>query len=149
LFRFEFVRSAPPTVPTSHIQVHAHRDAIAYVMTRCGTVGRRAKRRSREMASGTAIPRLADLHFPTGGNRFRPCLEDVLQMLILELGVDAEDGWQEALAKGRQQWRLNQIGASVRDSPETAARVLRELGYDVSPPASGVVRDRSEKLHLY
>lgn len=49
-------------------------------------------------------------------------------MLILELGVDAEDGWQHALEEGRQQWRLYQVGASVRDSPETAARVLRELG---------------------
>jgi hypothetical protein len=34
------------------------------------------------------------LHFPLGGERFRPCMEDVIQFLVHDCGVDALPGWK-------------------------------------------------------
>jgi hypothetical protein len=74
---------------------------------------------------------MSDLHFPVGGSRFRPSLEDVLDMLVRELGVDHEPGWRDALATGRERWRRMQIRAVVRDAPGEAIAVLEKLGYEI------------------
>jgi hypothetical protein len=92
---------------------------------------------------------VSDLHFLVGGPRFRPCLEDVLTVIIDEFGVDQEPGALEALAAGRRTWRLGQLGAAVRDSPETAAQTLRNLGYTVTPPTTGAPPERTAKLTAY
>lgn len=68
------------------------------------------------------------------GIAFRPCLEDVLQMLILEFGLDTKPDWLAAVEKGRARWRDIQLRAAVRDAPESAAEDLRGLGYEVIPP---------------
>jgi hypothetical protein len=46
-------------------------------------------------------------------------------------------GTSAVLAEGRERWRRRQIGMLVRDAPAEAVRVLRELGYDIRPPATG------------
>ncbi len=145
LFRFDYNRDSAG-VPYAHLQVYAHRDAVTDVMTACGERSRRGKRRSRAAVAGQRMPRLGELHFPLGGSRYRPCLEDVLQMLIEELGVDREPGAVEALMQGRAHWRRLQLAAAVRDSPETAAEVLRDLHYGVAPPEAGAPRDRLDRL---
>jgi hypothetical protein len=146
LFRYDYVRASPHDMPSAHIQVHAHRDALTYVMAMCGQGSARARRRTADLARGTP-PHLSDLHLPVGGPRFRPCLEDVLEMLINELGVDAPSGARQALQVARVDWRRHQLAAAVRDSPETAARVLAdELGYRVSPPPQGPAADRVDRL---
>ncbi len=145
LFRFDYNRDSSG-VPSAHLQVYAHRDAVTYVMTACGERSRRGKRRSREAVAGRQMPRLGELHFPLGGSRYRPCLEDVLQMLIEELGVDREPGAREALAAGRTRWRRLQLAAAVRDSPETAAEALRVLGYTIETPEGGTPQDRLDRL---
>ncbi|TIC79410.1 hypothetical protein [Nocardioides sp. GY 10127] len=127
LFRYEYDRDAVADMPAAHIQLHAHRDAFSHVMNRAGRASARGKRR----AGSNAVPRLEELHFPVGGHRFRPCLEDVLEMLALELGVDATPEGLEALRSGRERWRRSQVGAVVRDAPEEAIRVLTDLGYRV------------------
>jgi hypothetical protein len=38
---------------------------------------------------------LGRLHFPVGGKRFRPCLEDVIEMLVVERFVWGRDGWSD------------------------------------------------------
>ena len=131
LFRYEYTRSPGGDVPGAHIQIHGHRDALTYVMTRSGTATRRGQRRAGRAAQGTGVPRMSDLHFPVGGSRFRPSLEDVLDMLVRELGVDHEPGWREALATGRERWRRMQIRAVVRDAPGEAIAVLEKLGYEI------------------
>lgn len=90
-----------------------------------------------------------ELHFPLGGHRFRPCLEDVLQMLVEEFGIDTADGALDALAAGREKWRRHQTGAVVRDAPEEAVRVLRELGYMVETPSGGPVFPNVRELRSY
>ena len=79
---------------------------------------------------------LSSLHLPIGGERFRPCLEDFLQFLVVDCGVDHHEGWFEPLTRGRERWRRKQLAAVVRDVPGEAALALRELGWTVTPPVT-------------
>lgn len=67
-------------------------------------------------------------------SRFRPSLEDVLEMLIDEFDVDHDGQAREKLAQGRKRWRVVQTRAAVRDAPATAAETLRDLGYRIELP---------------
>lgn len=138
LFRYDYLRQPTSQIPAAHLQVHAHRDAITYVMSQAG----RSTTRGRRRANTNEVPRLAELHFPLGGHRFRPCLEDLLEMLVSEFGVDCTPAGRESLRQGRHRWRLQQTRSAVRDAPEEAAAILIELGYEViapSPAPSGNV----------
>ncbi len=126
LMRFEYVRDYR-NAPVAHAHVHAPRAAFDYLMDNAGTATRRARQRGKR----DDLAPIQDLHFPLGGHRFRPCLEDILETLIDEFGVDHELGAMEALADGREAWRRGQTKAVVRDDPESAIGVLRKLGYDV------------------
>lgn len=114
------------TEPVAHWQIHAERGAFSHLLTRANL--HRPKRVSKPHD-------LSSLHIPVGGERFRPCLEDVLQFLVLDCGVDHQEGWQAYVERGREEWRRRQLGSAVRDVPTEAARVLRELGWAVTPPA--------------
>lgn len=72
---------------------------------------------------------MEEVHFPVGGSRFRPTLEDVLQLLIEEFGVTAKDHWQVALRERRSSWERKQLAAAVRDDPAQAIKTLERLGY--------------------
>lgn len=127
LFRYEYVRDAN-SIPAAHIHVHAHRDAVAFVMTRSG----KNSRRGEERAKNQTVPELRELHFPVGGHRFRPCLEDVLEMLVTEFGADCDAAGLAALKSGRESWRTSQLKTVVRDNPVAAAKALRREGYEVT-----------------
>lgn len=81
-------------------------------------------------------PQISDIHFPVGGPRLRPALEDFLTMLIEELGVDHPPQARQELDRARARWRMEQTKAIVRSSGDLAVEVLREMGWTVSPPAS-------------
>jgi hypothetical protein len=68
------------------------------------------------------------LHFPVGGRRYRPSLEDVIEFLIVERLVDARDGWQTVLAREREAFRRLQLRAAIRRDPETTMSALKNLG---------------------
>lgn len=143
MWRYDYLRNAE-WKPVSYLHVHAHRDEAVHLML-TGTNQRSKRRLSQDnFRSG-----LSDLHFPLGGDRFRPCLEDVLEMLIQEFGVDSAPGALEAIQINRQAWRTKQVGAAVRDHPESAAASLRELGYSVEAPGGGPVEPRVEYLQRY
>lgn len=145
LFRYEFVRAPQGRVPCAHLQVHAHRDAFTHLLAWCGDGSRRAKSRGGRALSGP-IPAVSEFHFPLGGPRFRPCLEDVLDAIAEEFGVDTATTWPSVRDSARADWRRKQLGAAVRDAPEEAARVLRELGYRVT--ADEVHPDNLPKLTM-
>lgn len=86
------------------------------------------------------------MHFPVGGPRFRPCLEDILAMTHEEFGIDTARGWQKVVNEGRERWRLIQLTSAVRDCPEEAARVLRELEYKVERSASSAAAGNRGRL---
>lgn len=71
--------------------------------------------------------RLRDLHFPVGGRRFRPSLEDVVEMLVTEGFVKARDGWRDVVEASRQAFQEGQLRAAVRQDPETARAELQIL----------------------
>lgn len=126
IFRYEYDRNSTK-VPAAHMHVHAHRDAFTFLMAKAGSSTRRARLR----ADANAVPSLQSIHFPLGGHRFRPCVEDILETLIEEFGVDKQEGTLAALEAGRAAWRRTQTRSVVRDDPDSAIAVLRSLGYEV------------------
>lgn len=128
LFRYEYLRRPTKMIPAAHLQVHAHRDEFLYMLVAGGEGRPRVRQKTGE------VPRLSVFHFPLGGHRFRPCLEDVLHALILEFGVDRRPAWRRAVEDGREQWRRLQLKAAVRDAPEDAAAVLADMGWKLEPP---------------
>ena len=146
LFRYEYLRNTPADLPGAHLHVHAHRDALTHVMSRAGTGSKRGKRRAE--AGADDYPRMSELHFAVGGSRYRPCLEDLMEILVRELGVDCPPGGLSALAEGRETWRRQQLRAAVRDSPDDAATVLQNLGYGVTQPERAPVVNRTRLREL-
>ena len=133
LLRYEYVRQQVSNLPAAHLHVHGEHPALVDALARSGTGTRRGRGQRAKERRG-AHPLLRDLHLPLGGHRFRPCLEDVLALLIEEFGVKPAASRQQAaavLAEGRQKWRRLQVGTVVRDAPGAAAEALRELGYEV------------------
>ena len=121
LIRFEFTYESR-SAPHSHIHVHAERGSLTHLLTRCGHLD------AHDMSA---------LHLPTGGSRFRPDLEDVVQFLFEEVGFDRLDGWKDAVLERRAEFRAIQTRAAARALPSEAAEALREIGYEVTPPAAG------------
>lgn len=144
LFRYEYVYNQVTGLPAAHLHLHAHRDQFTQVMTMASQQG--ARRREPKPGAEFEAARLANVHFPLGGHRFRPCLEDILRMLAEEFGVHTGSTWEQAERAARLEWRRQQSASVVRDCPSEATRVLRELGYVVQDPAEGPVVDNLERL---
>lgn len=87
-------------------------------------------------ASGIGKGSLHKLHLPVGGRRYRPALEDVLEMLILEGIVAARGDWQSIVDSGRESFRLRQLSAAVQRNPEVAVEALEGAGYVVTKRTS-------------
>lgn len=130
LVRLEYLRQAH-TAPSAHWQVHAERGAFSALLAQAGR---------------SNPHQLASLHLPVGGARMRPCLEDFLEFLISECGVDGCHGWEEAIREGRARWRRGQAAALVRDAPEDAIRVLEENDYSVHRPDTGGLLENTDRL---
>lgn len=125
LVRFDY-RADMNNEPIAHWQMHAERGAFSHLLARANVHRPRRVGKPHDLSS---------LHLPVGGERFRPCLEDVLQFLVLDCGVDHVEGWEDAVAVGREAWRRRQLRASVRDLPGEAAEMLKSLGWRCEPPA--------------
>jgi hypothetical protein len=122
LMRLDFDHKSH-TVPVAHWNVHAERGATSVLLAKCNP---------------KHVGLLSKVHLPLGGTRYRPCLEDFLEMLIKEFKFDTKSKWSDAIEVGRESWRIKQAKSIVRDLPDIAARVLEnELDYKVTPPSSG------------
>lgn len=121
VLRFDFLKDAKD-VPISHVNIHSHHPGLLEAMSQ-------AKPNSRAQRAGNDTSRL---HIPTGGLRFRPTLEDVLEMLIRDFKIDRVDSWKVGLQDGRKNFRDAQLAAAIYDNPDEAVRTLREMGYDIS-----------------
>lgn len=156
LFRYEFLRPNSPDVPAAHLHIHEISSTVgdgvwsdmAAAMAMGGEATKRGRSTQRDIDKGK-YPKHQDLHYPLGGERFRPCLEDFLEGVIHEFGVDKQDGWRKILADGREKWRRSQTAAVVRDSPETAVAALKKLGYQVCAPESGPKPENVERLRAF
>jgi len=112
--------------PVCHWQVHAERGAFTHLLSMANAIDARRVRRPHDLST---------IHLPVGGERFRPCLEDLIELLIQDCGVDHVPDWEAAVQEGRHRWRLRQFRSAVRDLQEEAADVLRLEGWTLVPPA--------------
>jgi hypothetical protein len=110
VFHYDYARYPGNPYPAAHLQVVATSAAFDEL---CGRLHRGAE--------------LARLHFPVGGRRFRPCLEDVVEMLIVEGLAAPRDGWEQAIEEHRILYRRIQLKAAVRDDREAVREELQRL----------------------
>ena len=97
--------------PEAHLQVDASGEAWDILCRPRGLSNRPLRR----------------LHFPVGGRRYRPTLEDLIAFLITEDLADHHPGAWEHIEAGREDFRKRQLRAAVRRNPEDALSILREL----------------------
>jgi hypothetical protein len=142
LFRVEYDRPSTSWPPGAHFHVHGHRNEIAWLQ-RLSERGRPGEKTAKMQA-----PRMAEVHFPVGGHRMRPGLEDLLWILAEELDIDLKPGGKQVLADAVKRWRERQLAAAVRDRPDVAARVLTDLGWQITPPEDDGQQATDAKLHL-
>ncbi|KAA8728634.1 hypothetical protein [Corynebacterium phocae] len=130
LFRVDYDRRNTKQ-PSSHIHIHGHRDEFTHLLGFTTKVS--PDNSSKVKKYFDTIPLISNFHFPTGGHRFRPCLEDVLETLRIEFNLDVDNNrWSTQLKKARLRWREIQTAAVVRDCPQAAFQVLtEELGMPV------------------
>jgi hypothetical protein len=133
LVRLDYLRDAH-TVPSAHWNIHAERGTVSHLLGR---------------TNPDHGGQLSRLHFPVGGARMRPCLEDFLHFLVVELRIDTRAGALDFIAERREKWRRRQIATLVRDAPDEAVRVLTDLGYAVAPPPAGPPTPRTDSLRRW
>ena len=120
VFRIEYERAAR-SVPAAHVHLHAESMEFGWIY---GTAQR-------------TPPRLSEIHFPVGGRRFRPTVEELLRFLDREgLFTNWLTGWESLVDASLAEWERNQARATVRQHPQAAVEQLHELGYQITPPAS-------------
>lgn len=140
IVRYDFLRVPKGNVLSAHINMHTVSEALTRAMEDAGK-SKRAEKRRAGAADGSSM-RPSQLHLPLGGPRFRPALEDVLEMLVVEFAIDRSPEWRTSLREGRSLWRDTQLRAAVADNPEAAVDALVELGFNVSWP--GAPEDKPE-----
>lgn len=95
--------------PAAHVQIDGH----------CPTLGALPGRRTAD--------ELGKLHFPVGGRRYRPTIEDMIEFVIFEGFAGGRTGWEQVIAEHRQTFHQNQLRAAVRRHPEIAQEVLDDM----------------------
>lgn len=149
IVHYDYVRNVRGSIPAAHINIHASNDSATKAMLACGT-RKQGKNRRKSFIEEGKFPTFSSLHFPVGGDRFRPGLEDVLQMAATEFAIDLQHGWQDALECSRQDYRIKQIQALVREFPDIAWQTLVTEGHDMALCPSRPIRtDRPSALIRY
>ena len=110
VFSYEYGSDPDDDYPEAHLHVAGDSPLLQQLCERTG-----------------ANKRLRDLHFPVGGRRFRPSLEDVIEMLVAEGFVKSRDGWEDVIDSSRRAFLAGQLRAAVRQDPETAREELEAL----------------------
>lgn len=140
LFRYDFDKHKTGENPTAYLHVHAHRDEIAWLMIQGNSARPKLRKRKGNM------PILSAIHFPLGGERFRPCVEDFFQFCIHEFGLQVKVGANQALETGRVRWREMQLKAAIGDHPQAAVDALREYGWEIQEGPEALKSKREIKL---
>jgi hypothetical protein len=112
LVHWDYERDPVNPYPQAHIQVNGESPLFDALIKRAGAIARP----------------LRDFHFPVGGRRFRPSLEDVIEFLVLEGLVEKRETWREVVDEHRDRWERRQLQAAVRRDPDSAITQLREDG---------------------
>lgn len=131
LFHYDYNRERTSETPGAHINIFGSNDAATRIMLSCGK-GLRSKNRRKKYINDGAFPTFSTLHFPVGGDLFRPGLEDMLQMAAYEFHIDVTDEWEKPLNYSRAEYRERQLKALVREYPDLAWDALTENGANLA-----------------
>jgi hypothetical protein len=110
LCHIDYERHKGDGYPEAHLQVYGRSPAL------------------QEWRSWDGTGELRRLHFPVGGRRFRPILEDAIEFLITEKLVEPRPGWRDVVEDGRREFMRHQLRAAIRRRPEEAKQALKDLG---------------------
>lgn len=86
------------------------------------------------VSAGRGRGGLGKLHLTVGGRRYRPSIEDLIDMLIMERLLAPKPHAQERLDAGREEFQRRQLRAAIRRDPDAAVLELRDAGYEVIEP---------------
>lgn len=125
--RFEYDRNSR-NKPASHFQFHSDSVPLGLLLARAGNYDAAAQQQ--------------DIHYPMGDERFRVCLEDVIELLANEFNAQTHDGWQQHIERGRNRYLSKQAETVIRKNPDLAIKLLEQQGYKVKPPARYPLRKR-------
>ncbi|WP_309129909.1 hypothetical protein [Microbacterium sp.] len=139
LFRMDYRADMHPA-PIAHWQFHAERGSLTHLLSMAHA------HRPKSVDSPHLLSRL---HFPVGGERFRPCIEDLIQFVIEECGVDSVKGWGKVVKDGREHWRRIQLRTVVRDLQWEAAEILAREGWTVMPPTGKELTESTTTLRRW
>lgn len=59
----------------------------------------------------------------------------MIELMIREFNVEPLEGWEQRVEKGRQDYRAKQEETVIRKNLPKAIKILKELGFNVDPPA--------------
>ncbi len=120
VFRIEYNRDAH-SKPAAHVHLHAESSDWGWIYGK----------------AGLPMQRIQEIHFPVGGRRYRPTVEDLLTFLNREkIFNDWKPGWEQAIAASRSLWEERQLCSAVKADAETAVGQLQRMGYRVTPPSA-------------
>jgi len=122
LVRYEF-DDLMRTAPIAHWQFHAERGAFSHLLGFARSAGKKVTPYS-----------LSSLHFPVGGARMRPGVDDLLEFLVKECHFDTVETWRTSILASRDRYRRIQARTIARDMQEEVAATLVEAGWKVTPP---------------
>ena len=111
LVHYDYERNKPDGYPEAHLQIDAESQAWNII--------RPKNLKDREFSK---------LHFPVGGRRYRPTVEEIIEFLIVEVKVKSRDGWELAVEVGRKRFEERQLRAAIRRQPELAFDQLKKEG---------------------
>lgn len=117
VFHYDFEREPDNAYPPAHLQVPGTSKSMDELCKRAGlttTLGR--------------------FHFPVGGKRYRPTVEDMIEFLVVEGIARSHPRCTATLRDHRETWERIQLRSVVRRDPDTAAEELRRLRWSVGPP---------------
>ncbi len=117
LVRVEYERSQ---TPSAHVHFHTSSALLGWDYGRAGEPFRREQ----------------SLHFPVGGARFRPTIEEFLLFLDRERLVDTwgTSDWKARAVTRQADYEVRQARGVARRHPRTTAEELRSIGWTVVEP---------------
>lgn len=110
IFHYDYIRQPDNPYPPAHFQVEGSSPELDELSVRVGKSGR-----------------LGELHFPVGGKRFRPSLEEFVSFLIIEGLAEGRRGWEAAVEEHWAWYQRVQLKAAVRRDPEAAREALVDV----------------------
>nr|DAH77187.1 MAG TPA: hypothetical protein [Caudoviricetes sp.] len=122
ILRIDYIH-ASTSYTNCHVHVVGFNNLLDYLTPRVG--------------KNKSIPQTTDvLHVPVGGKRFRPGLEDIIELLIRQCGVSHKKNALNVIHQSREEWAAIQTKAVVRDRPEAAIEALESMGYKIEKIAN-------------